>query len=413
MSSVTTASSVRQAAIPMTDESKALATTRTGELIAGGDPIVAPDVFQQRIESLRHSYHVIAPPVQVLGGFFPGYAIVAAQVQIDTSTNEDGQGPETYFDKGFMKGDQRALNKVGLLKVCTAAGVKWIPEQTGRRDVGTEPYLWQYQAVGIVDTADGQYQILSGEVEIDLRDGSPQIGGWTPELWAALMAANQGKPKGDQRWAINGWSEARVRQARSRGLALAETKSKNRAIRSLGLQQVYTARELQKPFLIFRAVYQPDMSDPVIRQMVAERALHGRKTLYPGSEPVVARQLSAPNIPPAGTIDTTAATQAEDAGPTAAPLVRDIPAPQIRVVGVAQVIHEGLKVDLWDVSFSDGRVARTRDASIHDVAVKVQASQQGVEPTLVKSDKRPGSLNLIELVVLPLPAGVPSADDLY
>lgn len=383
--------------------SPGLVPTGPAALEASPEPITDPRTFAARLDQLTQAYNVLSPPVQVLGGFAPGWTLTASLVKINTAVNDDGQGPETYHDRVFMKSaDQRALNRVGLLKIATAAGIKWTPN-TGRRDDGTERYLWQYFAEGLVDTPDGSYQIISGEVEIDLRDGSPQIGGWTPEAWAELMRANQKLPKDQRRFAINGWSDRRLQQARAVGLRLAESKAKNRAIRSLGLQQVYSVQELAKPFVVFKATYVPDQSDPMVRQLVAQRALHGRQILYPSLQAVDASPLVSPRLPPAGTLETTAVSAAETAAPVG-----------LTVLAVTQVVHEDRPRGLWDVTFSDDRTARTKDASIARAAEQARVEAWLVDPVIEPSPQRAGAFVLTELVRVGSPAApTPTDDDLY
>jgi hypothetical protein len=409
--SVTAASRGSQASIM--DEERSLARVVSGELLPD-KPITDPRSYQGVIERLTRDYNVIAPPIQLSGAFMPGFQMQAAMVVIDTHVNDDGQGSDTYFSPGFMKapkrGDrrdlndpsaQRALSKNGLNKLLAAAGVKWT-ETTGRRDDGKVQYVWSSYAEGIVDTPDGQYRIVSGSEEVDLRDGSAQIGDYTPDRWAALMRENDGKPDNRKKWSINGWSEQRVRQARAKGLALAETKAKNRAIRELGVHQVYTVAELQKPFIIFRAAYVPNMSNPQIEAMVAERFLHGRRTLNPAATAV--EPLSTPGLPPPGTIDVSTVDSGASTGTPRAD--SSAPAP-LTVVDIVQVEHEGQKRLLWDIRFSDGRVARTNDEGIRNLARAAHESHQPVEVVTEKSAKRDG-LNVLELRTVG-----PSDEDLY
>lgn len=405
MSGTTVAQAARPA--PREGSMTSPGLVRSGPVALDGspDPITDPRTFAARLEQLCQSYNVLSPPVQMLGGFAPGWTLTASLVRINTTINDDGQGPETYHDRGFMKsGDQRALNRVGLLKIATAAGIKWTPN-TGRRDDGSERYLWQYFAEGLVDTPDGSYQIISGEVEIDLRDGSPQVGGWTPDAWAALMQTNQKLPKDQRKFAINGWSDRRLQQARAMGLRLAESKAKNRAIRSLGLQQVYSVQELAKPFVVFKASYVPDMSDPVVRQMVAQRALHGRQVLYPSLRAVEATPLVPTPLPPAGTLDTTLGPAVEATAALPEPVVG------LTVLGVTQVVHEGRPRDLWDITFSDDRTARTKDAEVARAAQQARDQAWLVDPMIEPSAQRRGAFVLTELTRVASTSGSSSADD--
>ncbi len=255
-----------------------------------GQMIRDPQTLAARIRAWQQDAHVLTPAIQV-SSIAPGHAVNVAVVVLDAHIDDRGFGTDTYGNTAFLKGEERALSKVALVKIAQAAGISWVPEYTGRVDDRKTPNLWEYRAVGVYTAFDGQIQTIEGTVEIDLRDGSPQIGGWTPEAWAQIVEANKRLPKDKQTWNIGGWSDKRVLQARQFGLRLAEAKAMNAAIRSLGLRQKYSARELEKPFVVLRTSYVPDMSDPAERQAWRERALTSNATLYPGS-----RRLQAPDV---------------------------------------------------------------------------------------------------------------------
>jgi hypothetical protein len=85
--------------------------------------------------------------------------------------------------------------------------------------------------------------------EWDLRDGSDRMKGWTP--------TRSPRP------------EERLRACESRAI--------NAAIRECGcgIKQKYTRAELEKPFLVVRVAFQPDMNDPAIKEMVTQQAMSG------------------------------------------------------------------------------------------------------------------------------------------
>ena len=233
--------------------------------------ITDPSALAQKVlEWKQKGYHVLSPAIRVWA-FAPNHGVNISLVTLNPD-NED-----CYRDPSLMKSDERAISKIGLLKIAQAAGVNWVPNLTVRMDDRRTQHFWEFRAVGVTIGYDGMPQVLQGTVEIDLRDGSAQI---------------------------NGWSEARVLQARRFGLRLSESKAMEAAIRQLGLKSKYTVKELAQPFVILRVSYVPDLSDARIREMVALRALSGAGVLYAG-------QRALPEPMPVETIEVTATREAE------------------------------------------------------------------------------------------------------
>lgn len=112
------------------------------------------------------------------------------------------------------------------------------------------------------------------------------------------------------------------------------SKAKNRAIRSLGLQSSYTVQDLlAKPFLIMRATFQPEKDDEVGRRVFAQVAMGMSHLLYPHAPldqslailPAAASPVDATVAPAADVIDIAATpveTKTEPAKPAAPPALR-------------------------------------------------------------------------------------------
>lgn len=220
----------------------------------------------KRIGEWKEAAHVLTPAISI-SSIAPQHAINVAVVVIDPKVGDNGQGDDTYGldSKGkglpWLRPGERAINRVGLLKLAQAAGVSWDAAASGRTDDRKERFYWEYKAVGHYVGFDGGVQTLVGTFELDLRNGSP---------------------------ALKGFSDSQVEQARKNGMRLCESKAQAAAIRELGLKQKYTVAELAKPFVILRTSFVPDMKDPMQRRMVAERGLAGAGALYPA-----ARQIGA------------------------------------------------------------------------------------------------------------------------
>jgi hypothetical protein len=242
--------------------------------------IVDPNDLTKRIAEWKAAgFHVLSPAIKFTS-FAKHFGANVGAIVIST----DPAAGECYLDKGLMKEDERAIGRIGLDRIAQLAGISWLPASR-RTDSRTIQRLWEYVAFGAYVSYDGTPQIISDTAEVDLRDGSDQIGGWTPDGWKALVAKNATLPNDQRVWNIGGWSEARVSQARRFGLRLCETKAKSAAIRTIGLKAKYTVAELQRPFIILRFQYLPDMEDATVRQMVAEHSMRGVSSLYANSMP--------------------------------------------------------------------------------------------------------------------------------
>jgi hypothetical protein len=236
------------------------------------------DLASKMIGWKARGFHVLAPSIQV-STFASGYGVNASLVLLDHTVDDKGRGLDVYYDKRTMGPHERGLAKIGIGKIAAAAGTSWIGSQSGRRDPLTIQHLWIYQVVGVYLAYDGTPQTIHGEKEIDYRDGSAQIGGWTPEGWRELIRQHVDKPQ------INGWSEQRVLQARMNGAERAETGAMERATRmGFGIKHAYTVSELERPFVALRVCPLVDMTDPEVRRQVTANKLAGVAALYAGSD---------------------------------------------------------------------------------------------------------------------------------
>jgi hypothetical protein len=260
--------------------------------------ITTPTMLADRIREWREIAHVLTPAVQI-SAIAQQYEIAVSVVVLDTTVDKRGIGPEVYSlgedGRGvpWLSRGECAIGKVGLLKISQAAGVTWDPRYCGRTDDRRERYYWEYKAVGSYVDFTGASQTIQATFELDLRDGSPALKGFTgPQIDATRRA----------------------------GLRICESKAMNAAIRELGIRQKYQIKDLEKPFVIFRVMFVPDMKDPMQRRLVTERALAGSAALYPAHRQIetgappevidVTPERQEPVAPataetPAGTVNTT------------------------------------------------------------------------------------------------------------
>lgn len=237
------------------------------QIITGAfrDPRRATDA----LELATRAGHLVAP-APVCGTLPEGCAIALSAVKVDVAN-------ETYS----LPGKKQGLGKAALDKIAGAAGVSWDAMLSRRLDDGSDPHYCHYKAVGRVRDFDGTVRVLQGEVEIDARDGSPQI---EEIITKARSASPQRDPKGQ------------ILELRKFLLRHAESKAKNRAIRSLGLRTSYSAEELQKPFVVAKVQFTGESDDPEIRKMLAGKVADA----FLGSQSALYGQgaaLSAPTAP--------------------------------------------------------------------------------------------------------------------
>lgn len=264
--------------------------------------IKTPQELADRIREMRELAFILTP-MTATGAIAPGYEIVPVLEPIDPSVDpQSGRGADVYFQSSIHKsrkvGDRKyepvevSLNHYALLRILGDFGVNVHPTRWLQDGIG-ERYLWVCETDGDIIDFTGQVRLLpTGVGSVDARDGSPDIGEWTPDEWAQRVRAAEAKKANvqpDEQWKvkpepINGWTAERVMQVRRFGRQLAKTKSLNGLARKLGVRQSYTIEELRRrPFVIMRPMFMPDMSDPRVRELVTMANLGARHLLFPAA----------------------------------------------------------------------------------------------------------------------------------
>lgn len=207
--------------------------------------------------------HLVAP-APVCGQLPEGCSLVLSAVTVD-------QANETYP----VGGGKRGLDKVALDKIAAAAGIAW--EYSRRTDDGSDPHYCAWEAVARVRDYDGTVRRLPGNVEIDARDGSPQI----QEI---IEKAAEAKPPRDP--------HNQIRELRKFIMRHAESKAMNRAIRKLGVRTSYPPDDLGKAFMCVKVMFTGHTKDPELKKLFAEKIadsfLGGHTALYGGGAPALA-----------------------------------------------------------------------------------------------------------------------------
>jgi hypothetical protein len=215
--------------------------------------ITTPEEYRGSLLRWQEQHFNVLTPFTNISGIAPGHGIITSLIQISP---EKSVG-ESYDGLPFLNGNEVALAKVGLRKLAECAGIS---TDTDRTDPRTIPNYWEFKATARYKGIDGATITRVATKEWDLRDGSPQMKGWSPK---------------------------QVEEGRKHGLRNCEARAINAAIRECGcgIKQKYSKEELKKPFVVCRVMYQPDMSDPDIKRMVTAQALAGTAAMYPAPAP--------------------------------------------------------------------------------------------------------------------------------
>lgn len=230
-------------------------------------------------------YHLVSPATSC-GALPEGCEVALSMIKVSANTDKGGPG-----EVAPVGGGKLSLSGFVLKRIAAAAGVSWDMNATGRLDDGSDPHYASYRAVGWVRNFDGSARCISGEVEIDMREGSPQ-------LVAMKARAKDGAN-----------IESQIRDTRLFILRHAETKAKLRAIADMGVKRSYTAAELDKPFCVARLMWTGRTNDPDLKRIFAEKtadAMIGAASAMYGTQsaPVQrapqALQVHAPQVPAMG-----------------------------------------------------------------------------------------------------------------
>lgn len=229
----------------------------------------------RKLAELSENYHLVSPQTQV-DQLPEGCSVSVSMVMI----SPDPRAKETYNVSGRL-----ALSRDALARIAAAAGVDWDTQRCGRLDDGSDPRYVHYRAVGRVRNFDSSLRTISGEVEIDARDGSDLI--------------NEIQTKARRRKDNRDDGASQILELRKFILRHAESKAKNRAIADMGVRRSYDPSEITKPFAVAKLSFSGHSDDPEIRKVFAQATaasmMGGTEALF-GQRP----QLEAPDgSPPA------------------------------------------------------------------------------------------------------------------
>jgi len=247
-------------------------------------------------EALREAvsqYNLVAPATHC--GMLPeGCGVALSLVYVDITKVGDKYPAGEVVEVG----GKLMLTGTTLKKIAAAASVDWDTAESGRLDDGRDPHYCHYRAVGWIKNFDGSRRRVSGEVEVDARDGSPQ----EQEIRTKAEARRKKNPS----WTNDG-GDSQLLELRKFLLRHAETKAKLRAIADMGVARAYTAEQLRKPFAVAKLVWTGQTKDPELRRFFAEKQMEnmmgGARALY-GAQPAPAAALPSRHHgpPPVGAV---------------------------------------------------------------------------------------------------------------
>jgi hypothetical protein len=236
--------------------SSALATRTPDKLVGGFHNAIE---VTAALEEAAKLYHLVSPAT-VCGALPEGCGVAISLVKVDpTLDSENVKGPGEVYPAG---GGKVGLSATPLKKIGAAAGVDWDMRQSGRLDDGHDPHYCHYAAVGTVKNFDGSRRTISGEVEIDARDGSPLID--------EIKTKAERRRKEHPDWNNDGGA-SQILELRKFLLRHAETKAKLRAIADMGVKRSYWPKELEKPFAVARLMWTGQTKDPELKRFFAEK----------------------------------------------------------------------------------------------------------------------------------------------
>jgi len=348
--------------------------------------IKTPDEYMAAVKRWEGHFHVLTPFTS-MSGIAASYGLVVSQIRI----NPDKTQGEVYDGLPFLKSDEVALAKIGLRKLAECAGIS---TETFRTDPRTIPHYWEVKAVATYTGIDGSKIRREATKEWDLRDGSPQLRGWKPD---------------------------QIQEARKHGLRNCEARAINAVIREsgCGIRQKYSRAELQKPFVVVRVAFQPDLADPEIKKLVTQSALSATSALYPAARPAIEAAPIVDEPTPGAAEPRLVGSSAATASPststppssTTAGAAAPVPAAAggggsdeppsddaVRIVAAKPVTGTSKKTGKpytkFDITDSRGEVHSTFDRGLYDAAVAAQQSGAWVE---IAIETQNGFKNLVEI----------------
>jgi len=345
--------------------------------------ITTPEEYRGALLRWHEQHYNVLTPFSNVGGIAPHFGIIASVVKLKA----DPADGEVYAGLPFLKGqkgtptEELAPAKIGLRKLAECGGIS---TSTTRTDPRTIPHYWEFKAVASYRGLDGSLITREATFEWDLRDGSDRLKGWT---------ANQ------------------ITEGRKNGLRNCEARAINAAIRECGcgIKQKYTRAELERPFVVVRVAFQPDMADPDIKRMVTQQALTGVSAMYPSAS----RGLPAGDVddPPASSEPVRVGSGSTSSATTSTPAQEKPPvegAVKIAKIETKSGDTKGRKWTKYLIVDSNGAEYSTFDKQHYDDAERFKAQDAWVE---IVTETSGNYVNVVEIIKAGSEPALPGLDE--
>jgi hypothetical protein len=240
-------------------------------------------------EYAAKDYNVLRPVIDVVDGGAASSPYLVESIAL-LSISPKPEASETYHDFRYANehDGKFALSSLGLAKIASAAGIKWIPELCGvverQRHADGHVYI-RFRAGAGIRQPNGEWHVETGEKEIDTADEAEKL----EDTYRRKLKSGRAKFKEED---IPDMVRREILQLREHILGHAETKAKSRAIRRiLALKQVYTTAELKRPFVVPKLVFRPDLADPLQLEQVQIEGRRATASLYGELPPSTTEQV--------------------------------------------------------------------------------------------------------------------------
>jgi len=235
--------------------------------------------FEEELDRYRKEKNFnILVPTQTIKEISPFHKPVLEIVKV----NPDPSAGEVYE---IVQGSgDYSLRAAALQKIGYAAGLIWNARGCHRTDDGSDPDIVSYRAEAAVRKEDGTYMLLNAEYMVDLKVIEEETRE-SYEKKSQSLKKEKGWTEQQRKDYVEKCVKRDMLQKRKFRLQLAQTGAMDRVIRKiLGLKGTYKKEELEKPFVVPKIAFNPDISDPKVRELLLRQGLEATNLLYGPSE---------------------------------------------------------------------------------------------------------------------------------
>lgn len=176
------------------------------------------------------------------------------------------------------------LSRSTIDSIGTIMGVSWSAKESIRLDDRSDRGYCSKRAVGYVRRADGTIRRIVGEKAMDMEDFKEEA---RDEHWSKMQKPSWSLPKKysymeglEDKKILEFLVKREVLQKQRNLEQLCETGARLRALRTLGIKNSYTEKELSQRFILGCVVYSPDRSDKEIEAWAKDRVRRDIEDLY-------------------------------------------------------------------------------------------------------------------------------------